>query len=123
MIDAALFPPHWLTETDDSALIWPCPFSRPEDVWATVRFVAMREDGETAFDELGLVMREPTDNGSHLVIDEDGVTMHLTQEDKALMAGRPVVFALTVVAAGQVDEAGGQLILSDWAVAPHKGTA
>lgn len=123
MIDAALFPPHWLTETDDSALWWFCPFSRPDEVQASVRFVAIPEDGEAPVEELGLIVREPTDNGSHLIVDGEGVTMHLTQADKALMAGRPVVFALTVEAAGQVDEAGGQLILSDWAVAPHKGTA
>ena len=125
MIDRAItesFPPHGVTASDDSALWWSCPFSQPAQVHAVARFVAEKPDG-SGYDDLGEVRREPSPRGSFVHVDDTGVTLHLTREDKALMAGRQTLFALAVEAAGLSDEVGGQLVVSDWAAEPHGGTA
>lgn len=125
MIDRRIteyFPPHWMKASEDSALWWACPFSQPEQVAASVRFIAQKLDGP-GYDDLGEVSREPSANGSFLHVDDTGVTLHLTRGDKALLAGRRTLFALAVEAADLSDEVGGQLIVSDWAALPHGGEA
>lgn len=114
------FPPHWVTASDDTALWWACPCSEPDQVAASVRFIAGKPDG-SGYDDLGEIGREPTAHGSFVHVDDTGVTLHLTRNDKALMVGRPTLFALAVEAADLSDEVGGQLIVSDWAVTPHAG--
>lgn len=110
------FPPHFLPESGPSEFGWVWCVSAPEAIHAEMQF---GEQGAL----LGSLSLDPTPSGSRLIATTDGLWVHLSEADKAVLRGRSVLFGLWVTGGAMTDERFGQIIVSDWAAQPHEGNA
>lgn len=114
---------HWLAASDDSALAW--PFVCPMDCSASVCIVAaVNGDSAAPFAILDVYADEATPNGSYVHLGVSSVTLHLTQQDKVALEGKPASCCLHIITPAETYAADlCELIVSDWAAEPCGGTA
>lgn len=112
-----LFPPHWMPDSCDSALVWRWTDGLPAD--ADPVMVLARADGQ-GFSIIGAGERP---SGTGLVANEHGLAFRLSASDAALLRETALIFG--VWSSGMVGppDALGQLFVSDWTAQPHRGTA
>lgn len=119
MIDrdlAALFPPHWLPESRDSALLWWWTDGPPSGLDPVM--VLARADGKGHS-----IIEGFYETGSGLVASDDGLAFRLSAEDADKLGGVSLIFGIWAAGMKGEPDVLGQLVVSDWACEPAKGNA
>lgn len=119
MIDpeiSEIFPPYFLPERGESLIAWVWLGPTSGELQAEVHF---GEQGRY----LGAITLAPTPSGSRIVVSDGALSVIISESDKAALIGRSVMFGLWVEAGARQEERFGSVIVSDWAAAPHEGTA
>ena len=122
-----VFQPLWAAETRATEWLWPRTAAAPEN--PTPAALLTGDGGGSA-----VLTEQPTPGGSWVRALPEGVVMHLSPADAASIKGRDVLMGLWLTpATSEPDMAGlmasgepdacGLLIVADWAIQPHAGTA